>query len=274
LFFLITAWQAGIIITSNYAFLNYLVLVLGFLLLDDQFLSRFVPASLRFPACIPDSVETSPMPEDSSSWKPRARKWTQGFFLTWIFYATSALMLSMVLPLPLPAFPIRVLEPFRFVNQFGLFAVMTRQRYEIEFQGSNDGENWTPYPFRYKPQALNAAPRIYAPYQPRFDWNLWFASLGRWRQYPFVVQAEERLLVNEPVVLQLFAGNPFLAHPPRQVRAVLWQYWFSDWNEKREQGLWWRREWRGLYAPVLERTADGKNAIIEWPGGSANAPEP
>src|SRR6185503_3121626 len=118
------------------------------------------------------------------------------------------------------------------------------------------------------------APRIYAPYQPRFDWNLWFASLGRWRQYPFVVQAGELLLVNEPVVLQLFAGNPFLAHPPRQVRAVLWQYWFSDWNEKREQGLWWRREWRGLYAPVLERTADGKNALIEWPGGSANAPEP
>ena len=67
---------------------------------------------------------------------------------------------------------------------------MTRGRYEIEFQGSNDGKNWIAYPFRYKPQALNKAPRIYAPYQPRFDWNLWFASLGSWRDYPIVPNTE------------------------------------------------------------------------------------
>ena len=55
---------------------------------------------------------------------------------------------------------------------------MTRERYELEFQGSTDGQNWTPYPFRNKPQDVHTAPRIYAPFQPRFDWNLWFASLG------------------------------------------------------------------------------------------------
>jgi len=274
LFFLITAWQIGIILTSNYAFLNYLVLVLGFLLLDDQFLSRLVPRRLRFPSHLTHSAEIHSPSAELNSWRYRARLWTQGFFLTWIFYATSALLLSMVLPLPLPAFPVRVLEPFRFANQFGLFAVMTRERYEIEFQGSDDGNSWTPYPFRYKPQALNVAPGIYAPYQPRFDWNLWFASLGKWRQYPFVVQVEERLLISDPDVLQLFAGNPFASHPPKQVRAVLWQYWFSDWIDKREHGLWWRREWRGLYAPTLERTADGKYAIIEWPDDSANTTEP
>ena len=59
--------------------------------------------------------------------------------------------------------PVAALEPFRIANQYGLFAVMTRGRYEIEFQGSNDGQNWTPYPFQYKPQALNQAPGIYAP---------------------------------------------------------------------------------------------------------------
>ena len=64
-----------------------------------------------------------------------------------------------------------------------------------------DGQNWTPYPFRYKPQDVRKAPGIYAPYQPRFEWDLWFASLGNWRDYPWVVQTEARLLQNEPDVI-------------------------------------------------------------------------
>ena len=274
LFFLITSWQVGIILTSNYAFLNYLVLVLGFLLLDDKFLARLLPRSMRFASQNTSSVENRPPGVEGNRWQTRVRLWTQGFFLTWIFYATSALLASMMLPLPLPEFPIRALEPFRFANEFGLFAVMTRDRYEIEFQGSNDGQTWTPYPFRYKPQALDAAPKIYAPYQPRFDWNLWFASLGKWRQYPFVVQVEERLLAGEPDVLALFADNPFSGHPPQQIRAVLWQYWFSDSTAQRQQGLWWRRERIGLYAPTLERGPNEKTVILEWPDDSSNAPEP
>ena len=195
----------------------------------------------------------------------------QGIFLTWIFYATSALLIFMVFPMaPLPSGPIRALEPFRIANEFGLFAVMTRERYEIEFQGSRDGQTWTAYPFRNKPQDVHAPPRIYAPYQPRFDWNLWFASLGNWRQYPFVLNVEERLLAGEPDVLALFAGNPFPGQPPKQIRVVLWQYWFTGWNEKREQGLWWRREQIGLYGPTLERAPGGKFTVLEMPDAPRN----
>ena len=266
LFFLITPWQIGIILTSNYAFLNYLVLILGFLLLDDKFLSRFLPLQL------PPSVEhtsaaaISQAPAPAPGWRRALPIGVQAIFLTWIFYATTARLFVMVSPTaPLPAGPIRALEPFRIANEFGLFAVMTRGRYEIEFQGSRDGQTWTPYPFRNKPQDVDAPPLIYAPYQPRFDWNLWFASLGTWRQYPFVLQVEERLLEGEPEVLTLFAGNPFPGQPPEQIRAVLWQYWFSDWSEKRKQGVWWRREQIGLYAPALERTPEGKYIVLEWP---------
>ena len=268
LFFLITPWQIGIILTSNYAFLNYLVLILGFLLLDDKFLARFSPRKLRPAGDAPAAAISGP-PVQAPGWQRAIPMWVQAFFLTWIFYATTALLVFMVFPTaPLPAAPIRALEPFRIANDFGLFAVMTRGRYEIEFQGSRDGKIWTPYPFRNKPQDVHAPPRIYAPYQPRFDWNLWFASLGNWRQYPFVLQVEERLLAGEPDVLNLFAGNPFPGHPPEQIRAVIWQYWFSDWSEKREQGVWWRREQIGLYAPALELTPDGKYAVLEWPGTS------
>jgi lipase maturation factor 1 len=270
LFFAITAWQIGIILTGNYAFLNYLVLVLGFLLLDDKFLARFFPPSLRAAA---SSSAGAPVTAAAGTqgWQSHLRLWGQAIFLTWIFYATSALLIFMLFPAaPLPAGPIRALEPFRVANEFGLFAVMTRARYEIEFQGSHDGQIWTPYPFRNKPQDVHAPPRIYAPFQPRFDWNLWFASLGNWRQYPWVLQVEQRLLTGEPDVLALFAGDPFPGHAPEQIRVVLWQYWFTNWSEKREQGLWWRREQIGLYAPTLMRTPDGKIAVQEMPDSPRN----
>jgi lipase maturation factor 1 len=265
MFYLITAWQIGIILTSNYAFLNYLVLVLGFLLLDDKFLARLLPQNLR-PAAVSSSSAQVMAPADAQGWRSQLRLWVQAIFLTWIFYATSALLIFMLFPAaPLPTSPVRALEPFRFANEFGLFAIMTRDRYEIEFQGSHDGQTWTPYPFRNKPQDVHAAPRIYAPYQPRFDWNLWFASLGNWRQYPFVLNVEERLLSGEPDVLALFTGNPFPGHPPERIRVVIWQYWFTGWAEKREQGLWWDREQVGLYSPTLERTPDGKIAVVDMP---------
>jgi len=93
---------------------------------------------------------------------------------------------------------------------------MTRGRYEIEFQGSDDGQNWKAYPFLYKPQDLNGRPRIYAPYQPRFDWNLWFASLGAWRENIIVPSTEERLLDGAPDVLALFGEILFRKRRPNR----------------------------------------------------------
>jgi hypothetical protein len=116
---------------------------------------------------------------------------------------------------------------------------------------------WTPYPFRYKPQDPMKAPGIYAPYQPRFEWNLWFASLGAWRGYPWVLRTEVRLLEGSPDVLHLFAGNPFPDGPPSWVRAVKWQYWFTTAEEKRATGAYWKREELGLYAPELH-LGDGR----------------
>jgi hypothetical protein len=74
-----------------------------------------------------------------------------------------------------------------------------------------------------------------------------------------------RLLSNDEDVLKLFKSNPFPHEPPREVRAVLWQYWFTTISEKRSSGLWWRRKLLGLYAPTLEREADGKVGVVESP---------
>jgi hypothetical protein len=304
-FFIVTCWEIPVILTANYCFLNYLVLSLGFLLLDDRFLAANLPqnwfpkyraAVARLAAENQAKLAAEPMhsgpiavirSSDSapgnqpgggnrpgSGWRgelhrflARAEMAVAGICLGWIFYATTAQLIWMYAPdLPLPTSPVAALDPLRIANQFGLFGSMTLGRYEIEFQGSNDnGQTWTPYPFRYKPQALNEAPRIYAPYQPRFDWNLWFASLGNWREYPFVVQTEEALLDGSPEVLHLFAGDPFPGAPPKEIRAVIWQYWFTDMATKRATGNWWRREFVGLYAPVLVRLSNGRFGVVEFP---------
>jgi lipase maturation factor 1 len=278
-FLIVTPWEIGVILTANYTFLNYLVLALGVLLLDDEFVLRVVPAKWRerLNVCVQDQAATSPSFEAQGDPTPRfsrnaMRRYLQlpklvvsAAMLIWIFYATTAELIWMFGSVPLPTSPVSALEPFRIANRYGLFAVMTRGRYEIEFQGSQDGQNWVSYPFRFKPQELNQPPGIYAPYQPRFDWNLWFASLGAWRDYPIVPNTEVELLTNNKDVLQLFAGNPFAAQPPRQVRALLWQYWFTSLEEKRKTGMWWRRKLLGLYAPTLERAADGKISVVEWP---------
>ena len=47
LFYIVTVWEIGVISSANYAFLNYLVLSLGILLVDDRFLLRAVPQRWR-----------------------------------------------------------------------------------------------------------------------------------------------------------------------------------------------------------------------------------
>jgi lipase maturation factor 1 len=271
-FFVVTIWQIGVIASANYAFLNYLVLVLAVLLLDDAFLQLFVPWRWRR-ALIPIPPREARHSPDQKADPPTRRHSPSAHrtaliavVLTWIFYATALPLVRMFWrEAPLPVHPVAMLEPFRIANEYGLFAVMTPHRYEIEFQGSNDGEHWIAYPFLYKPQELNQRPRIYAPYQPRFDWNLWFASLGSWRQNAIVPRTEESLLENDPAVLGLFAGNPFPNKPPRLIRVVLWQYWFSTVEEKRAEGIWWRHQFLGTYAPTLTPLPNGDFGIVDAP---------
>jgi hypothetical protein len=113
---------------------------------------------------------------------------------------------------------------------------------------------------------------VYAPYHPRFEWNLWFAMLGTINESPWVTVTEMRLLEASPPVLALFAGNPFPAHPPKFVRAVIYQYWFTDLETKRRAGLWWRREYLGRFGPTLTLRPDGRPALVEMP--DANPPPP
>jgi hypothetical protein len=143
------------------------------------------------------------------------------------------------------------IAPLRSVNRYGLFAVMTTTRPEIIVEGSNDGTTWLPYEFKYKPGDLRRRPPWVAPYQPRLDWQMWFAALGQYDQEPWFRSFCGRLLQGSRPVLALLARDPFQGSPPRFIRSELFRYRFSDEATRQRDHVWWTRERIGPYSPVV-----------------------
>ena len=124
----------------------------------------------------------------------------------------------------LPGWPLiapiaELMSPLRSVNTYGLFAVMTTTRPEIIMEGSDDGESWQACEFTYKPGDLHRRPPVVAPHQPRLDWQMWFAALGRYEENPWFQNFCVRLLQGSPEVQRLLARDPFNGRAPRYVRA-------------------------------------------------------
>ena len=235
--------QMVIAATGNYAFFNLLTIALAVLLIDDQSLSQRMRERLRVPEA-----------------GGRGRSWPRAilapvaallFVVSSVHFASTLFRFSS-LPWPLePA--VRWISPLRSTNGYGLFAVMTTSRPEIVVEGSDDGQTWRPYEFRWKPGDPMRRPRFVAPHQPRLDWQMWFAALGGYEENPWLVAFLQKLLEGSPQVIGLLARDPFAGHPPRYIRALLYDYRFTDAAARRQTGAWWQRELKGLYAPVLER---------------------
>jgi hypothetical protein len=138
-------------------------------------------------------------------------------------------------------------EPFHIVSPYGLFSVMTTTRNEIIVEGSDDGEQWREYEFRYKPAELTRRPLWNIAHQPRLDWQMWFAALDDAQRSPWFSRFLERLLENEPSVIALLERNPFPDRPPIYVRAELYDYTYAGNDD--HAGRWWNRRLTGLYFP-------------------------
>jgi hypothetical protein len=144
---------------------------------------------------------------------------------------------------------------------------MTTRRPEIVLEGSDDGARWRPYEFRWKPGDRMRRPEFMAPHMPRLDWQMWFAALSDFRREPWFLRFCERLLEGSPTVLRLMGKNPFPDAPPRYLRAVLYDYHFSDAATRRTTGAWWTRKPMALYCPVLT-LVEGRLAPAPMPGAA------
>jgi hypothetical protein len=239
-------------LTGNYTFFNLLALALCVTLLDDFALVRFAPQKWE------ERVGAGPRPP----WLkrlPLGLRWAGGGVLacvaTVVLAVTTVEMLGMARFRWAPDSPFvklyRSVAPFRSINGYGLFAVMTTSRPEIIVEGSYDGVTWLPYEFPHKPGDVQRRPTFVAPHQPRLDWQMWFAALGDVQGNQWFVSFCFRLLQGKPEVLALLEKNPFPGKPPRLIRASLYDYHFTTPDERRATGAWWKRERMGEYCPPL-----------------------
>jgi hypothetical protein len=273
--------QALIFLTGNYTFFNLLTVALCLFLLDDALLGRWLPRFLVPHVCatlfgadvgrsggarmgrlgLQAQLAQRPCrhnPQENRASAPevshsRARIVLGSLLASFVLLLSGYELAEMFFHVQSEtgyAVLMRV-YPFRLVNTYGLFAIMTTSRGEIVLEGSNDGVTWQEYEFKYKPGDVTQRPRWVAPHQPRLDWQMWFAALGSPRSHPWVIRSMVRLLEGRPEVLALLGKNPFPQKPPKFVRARFYEYRFTTPEEHRQTGAWWSRDLRGVYVPEI-----------------------
>jgi len=239
------ALQLLIALTGNYAFFNLLTIGLCFTCLDDDWWR-----SLHWGLETPEGG-AGDFARNHGKVRGTLVRWFAAFTVGITFFETVAAIYRPAAASPLVRFVANAVGPVRSFNDYGLFAVMTVERPELVFEGSDDGVDWKEYSLPFKPGELSRRPRWVAPYQPRLDWQLWFAALGPPDNSPWVGTVCEKLLRGEPEVLALFARNPFPEHPPRDVRVVRYRYEFTGGSDRARTGNWWRRTPIDFFVPPV-----------------------
>jgi hypothetical protein len=245
---LLLGLQLLIAATGNYGFFNLLALALCATWLDDAALARLARLAPRERPLGPPALRIA------------RRAGAVAIAAASLVVATDRL----APPDALPRFLVALVEPFellRSVNPYGLFAVMTTERGEILLEGSRDGSEWKSYAFRWKPDALDRAPRFAGTHMPRLDWQLWFAALGRCEHQGWLHAFLRRVLEGSQPVTRLLANDPFPDEPPRYLRVTIAPYHFATGPEWKA-GAWWSRGEPAPYCPIVT-LRDGRLALPE-----------
>src|SRR5947208_1261686 len=241
--------QLVIAFTGNYCFFNLLTIALCLLLIDDSVAAALWAAPHERAKNVSTTFRTAKRLQDQLC----------SYAATAVLIVTLPVNGWLILtafkpdtdwPRPLVAIYSR-LQPFRLINGYGLFRVMTKDRDEIVIEGSADGIDWLPYEFKWKPGDVMRAPGWCAPHQPRLDWQMWFAALGTYRENQWFVRLIVRLLEGSQDVSRLLATNPFPHESPRYIRAIFYRYRFTTLRERRDTGAWWKREQLQEYLPTV-----------------------
>jgi hypothetical protein len=236
---LLVSFQIVLIISGNLSFLNYVTIIPFLACLDDTFLRHFLPATL---------VRRAERAAQKS--KPsRINNAIAIVLAVLVAYLSIAPVLNLVSGRQLMNYSY---DPLDLVNTYGAFGTVGRERDEIIFEGTTDATitgdtKWKEYEFKAKPGDPNLRPPFVAPYQPRIDWQIWFAAMASPAEYPWTLHFVWKLLRNDRGTLSLLANNPFPNEPPRYIRARLYRYQFAPLGES----AWWKREPIGEWLPAL-----------------------
>lgn len=225
-------FQISLIISGNLSWLNYVTIVIAFSCLDDAFLKRLLPWTKKYILVTMPSMS-------------KVRTAVLGGLCLLIGFLSIAPARNLLASGQLMN---AGFDPFNLVNTYGAFGSITRTRYEIILEGTNDemitpDSQWFSYEFRCKPGNVKRRPCIVSPYHYKIDWQMWFAAMNRAELNPWIFPFIQRLLEGEPEVVGLLAHNPFPDSPPKFIRARLMEYHFT----KSGESGWWNATPVGEY---------------------------
>lgn len=232
---LVIVTQLWLVASGNFAWLNWLTVVLAFSAVDGDAMAGLfglpahgpVPAAPLWYAAL---VLAATALVAVLSWWPVRNLLSRGQRMNMSFNA------------------------FHLVNTYGAFGSVNRSRYEVVVEGTEDtsigpGTEWKEYGFKGKPGDVRRTPRQFAPWHLRLDWLMWFAGISPAYARDWFGPFVERLLLGDRDTLRLLRHNPFPDAPPAHVRARLYLYRFTTWRELRATGAWWHRTLVREYLP-------------------------
>ncbi|MCC5846624.1 MAG: lipase maturation factor family protein [Verrucomicrobia bacterium] len=237
-----------IVVSGNYGHYPWLVILLSFALVDDRAWREWLPE------------KWAPAPADPT----RVRKRVGGAAWVWMFLWAPVCLGGIWLRQPEAFWPpwretARVLQQAGASGVYGMFPSVRPHRFEVEVQGSRDGQQWREYLFKAKPGHPQRLPRFSGLHFPRLDWKMadeisaGASNPAAIREHPWMFRLAEGLLTNDPRIVSLLDINPFSDQPPNHLRFVTYQVRYTDPVTRRERGVWWQRSVRGLYGPVMSR---------------------
>ncbi|MCV7288672.1 lipase maturation factor family protein [Mycolicibacterium wolinskyi] len=243
--------QLWLVLSGNFAWLNWVTIVLAASAISDSAAATVLPVA---------APELSDIP-------------------LWFVVAVVAVTAVTVV---LSFWPVRNLvskrqrmnasyNNYHLVNSYGAFGAVGRSRDEVVIEGTDDdvvtaSTTWREYEFKGKPGDVRRRPRQFAPYHLRLDWLMWFAAISPAYAQQWLRTLLVRLLENDRQTLKLLRHNPFPDHPPRYVRARLYRYRFSTWDELRHDHVWWERTLLTDYLPPVALRGSAQGARPARPG--------
>jgi Lipase maturation factor len=232
-------FQGVLIVSGNLSWLNWLTVTLCVPVIDDRFLS-WLPVS-------PPALHDPTLAHRGAIYALAAVVAVLSVAPTLNMISASQIMNTSF-------------EPFHLVNTYGAFGSITRQRFEIVIEGTDEpsvtsSTKWREYEFKGKPGDPSRRPAQIAPYHLRLDWLMWFEAFAPQPQHEWFVVLLQQLLRGDRATLSLFNTNPFPDHPPRVLRARYYRYWFTTPDERRQTGRWWNRQPVGEFVPAITLSA-------------------
>jgi len=224
--------QAYLVISGNYAWLNWMTLILAFSGISDKYLQLVIPVTISNQLATP-----------------------VGFHILIIALTLIVIFMSIGPVKNMLSHHQRMnasFNPLHLVNTYGAFGSVTRKRYEIVLEGTLDEElsentEWCEYEFKGKPGNPQRVPSQIAPYHLRLDWQIWFAAMSSIRQNPWLLKFVMRLLEDDNPTSKLLYHNPFKNKPPSYIRAKLYRYRYTTFSEAKQKGQWWKRSFEHMY---------------------------